>query len=257
MKRVALFLAVGLIVLLACGVGLAADKLRIATEGAYPPFNFVGPDGKLDGFDVDIAKALCQVMGADCELIAQDWDGIIPGLLAKKYDVIVASMSITEKRKKAVSFTKFYYRAPAQFISKKGSGFAVTPEGLKGKKVGVQRATTFAKYLEDKFGQYVEVKYYDTVDNHNLDLVAGRLDAVLAQKILMSKWLEKPEGKDFEFVGPAFDDVKYLGEGAGIAVRKDDTELLQKLDAALAQIVKDGTHKKISRKYFAFDIYPY
>jgi len=243
--------------LLAGGVGMAGEKLRIATEGAYPPFNFIGPDGKLAGSDVDVANALCKAMGAECELMAQDWDGMIPGLLAKKYDVIVASMSITEKRKKAVNFTKPYYQAPAQFVTLKGSGLVASKAGLKGKKVGVQRATTYANYLESVYAGTVEIVYYDTVENHNLDLAAGRVDAVLAQAIYMGGVMKKPEGKKFEFVGEMIWDSKYIGVGAGIAVHKKNAALLTKLDAALAKIIADGTHKKIFQKYFQFDLYNY
>jgi lysine-arginine-ornithine-binding protein len=256
MKKIIALLAV-VFILLASGGGMAGEKLRIATEGAYPPFNYIGPDGKLAGSDVDIANALCEAMGAECELMAQDWDGMIPGLLAKKYDLIVASMSITEKRKKAVNFTKPYYQAPAQFVTLKGSGLSISKEGLKGKKIGVQRATTYANYLESVYADTVKIVYYDTVENHNLDLAAGRLDAVLAQAIYMGGVLKKPEGKNFEFVGQMIWDPKYIGVGAGIAVRKQDSELLKKVDEALAKIIADGTHKKIFQKYFDFDLYKY
>ena len=256
MKKIIALFTVAFI-MLACGAGMAGEKLRIATEGAYPPFNFIGPDGKLEGSDVDVANALCEAMGAECELMAQDWDGMIPGLLAKKYDLIVASMSITEKRKKAVNFSKPYYQAPAQFVTLKGSGLTVSKAGLKGKKIGVQRATTYANYLESVHGNDIEIVYYDTVENHNLDLGAGRLDAVLAQAIYMGGVLKKPEGKHFEFVGEMIWDPKYIGIGAGIAVRKQDTELLKQVDEALAKIIADGTHKKIFQKYFEFDLYKY
>lgn len=256
MKKLITLLTI-IFLLFASGVCVAGEKLRIAIEGAYPPFNYIGPDGKLAGSDVDIANALCEAMGADCELMAQDWDGMIPGLLAKKFDLIVASMSITEKRKKAVNFSKPYYQAPAQFVAGKGSGLVISKEGLKGKKVGVQRATTYANYLESVYGDEVKIIYYDTVENHNLDLGAGRLDAVLAQAIYMGGVLKKPEGKDFEFVGEMIWDKEYIGEGAGIAIRKENSELLKKVNEALARIIADGTHKKIFSKYFDFDLYPY
>ena len=256
MKKGIALLAVVFILVAGSTVG-AGEKLRIATEGAYPPFNYITPDGKLEGSDVDVANALCEVMGADCELMAQDWDGMIPGLLAKKYDMIVASMSITEKRKKAVNFTQPYYQAPAQFVTRKDMDLVVSKEGLKGKKVGVQRATTYANYLEKVYAGTVEIVYYDTVDNHNLDLAAGRVDAVLAQAIFMGGVLKKPEGKNFKFVGEMIWDPEYIGVGAGIAVRKQDNELLEKVDAALAKIIADGTHKKIFQKYFDFNLYNY
>ena len=256
MKKLIAVLAVTFI-FLSGGIGNASEKLRIATEGAYPPFNFIDPSGKLKGFDVDIANALCEVMGVDCEIIAQDWDGMIPGLLAKKFDVIVASMSITEKRKKAVNFTAPYYQAGPRFVARKGSGLIISPEGLKGKKIGVQRASTYADYLKAVYGDLISIQYYDTVENHNLDLLSGRLDAVLAQCFFMGEWLDSPDGKDFEFFGDVILAEKYIGKGAGIAVRKQDTDLLNRIDAALRQIIEDGTHKRLSSKYFPFDIYPY
>lgn len=235
----------------------AEEPLRIAVDGAYPPFNYIDTDGQLKGFDVDIARALCRVMKRDCKLVVQEWDGMIPGLLARKFDAIVSSMSITDERKKAVNFTGHYYQVPARFVAREGSGLEISKQGLQDKQVGVQRATTYANYLQGEYDGIVDIRYYDTVDNHNLDLVNGRLDAVLAQAILMSEWLKSDAGKKFEFVGEPVRDESYIGEGAGIAVRKRDTRLLEELDAALDAILKDGTHQKIARKYFDFDVYNY
>jgi len=238
-------------------IGFAADKLVIATEGAYPPFNYVDPDGNLKGFDVEIADALCQQMEISCKMIVQEWDGMIPGLLAKKYDVIVASMSITAERKKAVNFTGHYYRVPARFVARKGAGLEISKTGLKGKRVGVQRATTYANYLNGVFKDVVDVVYYASVENHNLDLITGRVDIVLAQAIFMNKWLESPEAKDFEVVGEPIWNQKYIGEGAGIAMHKQNSKLLAQFNKALQEIVANGTHKRIADKYFSFDVYDY
>ena len=236
---------------LAAGAGQAGDKVRMATEGAYPPFNLIDASGQLKGFDVDIANALCAAMNAECTLVAQDWDGIIPALLAKKYDAIVASMSITPERRKKVSFTNKYYETPVRFVTKKGSGLQISKQGLKGKVFGAQRMTTGGDYAEQTYGDVAEVKLYDTYDNALLDLVNGRLDAVAADAIPLAEWLQKPDGMSFEFVG---DPVK-VDEGIGIAVRLEDTELLAKLNKALAQILADGTYQKINAKYFPFSIY--
>jgi lysine-arginine-ornithine-binding protein len=244
-------------IIFGAGICMAGEKVKIATEGAYPPFNFVDPSGKAQGFDVDIADALCKAMGADCELIIQEWDGMIPGLLAKKFDVIAASMSITEERKKAVNFTDPYYEEAGRFATKKGSGLVISKEGLKGKTIGVQRATTWANYLEGVYGKDVNIKFYDSTENHNLDLKSGRLDAVLATSFVIAKWIDSPDGKDFELIGEPVRDKTYIGEGVGIAIRKDDNDLLKKLNTALAQIIADGTHKKIASKYFTVDVYPY
>ncbi|MCZ4354242.1 lysine/arginine/ornithine ABC transporter substrate-binding protein [Roseovarius aestuarii] len=233
--------------------GAAAETLRIATEGAYPPFNFVDESGEVKGFDVEIAKALCAEMKADCEIVTQAWDGIIPGLKAGKYDAIVASMSITDKRKKAVDFTDPYYAAGAALVAPKDSDIAYTPEGLEGKTIGVQRATTYANLVEKKFPG-ATLKTYDTVENHNLDLQAGRLDGVVAQQMLMHTWLENEGGDSFEFKGEAVKDAEYIGSGAGIAVEKGNTELLDALNAALDTIQQNGTYAAINANYFPFSI---
>ena len=250
-----LFIFLSLMVLVASPV-LAADKIRIATEGAYSPFNYVNAKGELEGFDVDIAKALCDEMKADCSLVAQDWDGIIPALLAKKYDAIIASMSITEERKKKVAFTNKYYQTPAKFICKKGMVKEFSPEVLKGKTVGVQRATIHDNYISDNYGKDVEIKRYSTQDEAYLDIAAGRVDFLLADSVALSDgFLKKPEGKDFEFVGPDLTDPKWFGQGSGIACRKQDKDLVEMFNKAIKQIRADGTYKAIQDKYFDFNVY--
>jgi len=227
----------------------AADKIRIGTEGAYPPFNQIDASGNVIGFDVDIAKALCEQMQADCVIVTQDWDGIIPGLLAKKYDAIVASMSITEERKKAVAFTDPYYSNSLRFVAKKGS--EIDPNNLKGKTIGAQRATISGSYLEDNLKDVVDIKLYDTQENAYLDLGADRVDAVLADMLVNYEWLKSDEGQDFEFKGKAID----IDDKIGIALRKDDTDLVKRFNEALAAIRADGTYDKINAKYFPFSIY--
>ncbi|RTZ99219.1 MAG: ABC transporter substrate-binding protein [Deltaproteobacteria bacterium] len=258
MKKLSLVVAVVLSVLFIVGPAGAKDwkKVRVGVEGAYPPFSFVTPSGKLDGFDIDIAKAVVKAMGAEIELVAQDWDGIIPALLAKKYDAIIASMSITEERKKKVAFTNKYYNTPAKFICKKGAIKKFSREALKGKTIGVQRATIHDKYLTDNYGKDVTIKRYGTQDEAYLDLTAGRVDLLLADSVALSEgFLKKPEGKDYQFIGPDLTDEKWFGVGAGIACRKEDTDLVNKLNAAIAKIRADGTYKKIQDKYFDFDVY--
>lgn len=231
-------------------------KVRIGVEGAYPPFSEVTADGKLVGFDIDIANALCEEMKVECELITQDWDGIIPALNARKYDAIVASMSITEERKQKVNFTNKYYNTPAKFVRKKGSGIEITKEGLKGKIVGVQRATIHDNFVTEVYGDTVEVKRYGTQDEANLDMIAGRVDLLLADSVaLLGGFIETEAGKDYEFVGPDFSDPKYFGEGAGIALRKGDDDLLQMFNQAIEAIRANGKYKAIQDKYFDFDVY--
>jgi arginine/ornithine transport system substrate-binding protein len=232
------------------------DKVRIGVEGAYPPFSEVTPDGKLQGFDIDIANALCEQMGVECTLVQQDWDGIIPSLLARKYDAIIASMSITEERKQKVAFTDKYYQTPAKFAKRKSADIEISKESLAGKTVGVQRATIHDNFITEEFGDAVEIKRYATQDEAYLDAAAGRLDLLLADSVAMADgFLKTDNGKDWEFVGPDFTDPKYFGEGAGIAIRKQDTDLLEKFNKALGEIRSDGTYQKINDKYFEFDVY--
>lgn len=233
----------------------SADPLRIATEGAYPPFNFVDSSGELQGFDVDIAKALCAEMEAQCEITAQAWDGIIPGLNAGRYDAIVASMSITPARLEAVNFTQPYYQAGAVLVAPVDSDLMPEADSLAGKVIGVQRASTYANLLEQRFPD-AEVRLYDTVENHNLDLTAGRIDGVIAQRIFMSNWLEDEGGAAYEMKGEAMLDPDVLGLGAGIAVRKDDADLLARLDAALTTIMDNGTYNEINDRYFKVNLMP-
>jgi len=231
-------------------------KIRIGTEGAYPPFNYVDKNGELQGFDVDIAKALCKAAGVECTFVMQDWDGMIPGLLAKKFDAIIASMSITEERLQKVDFTNKYYLTPAKFACKKGAGFEITPEGLKGKTVGVQRGTIHDNFVRDKFGKAMDIKSYATLDEANMDLVSGRIDLIFADSVAISDGLLNTEkGKDFEFVGPGFTDKKWFGEGIGIAVRKGDKELVDLLNKAIVTIRANGEYQKVNAKHFAFDVY--
>ncbi len=231
-------------------------KVRVAIEGAYPPFSQVTPEGKLVGFDVDIAMALCAAMGAEPVLVTQDWDGMIPGLLAKKYDTIIASMSITEERLQKVDFTKKYYQTPAKFMAKKGLFPVFSAEALKGKTVGVQRETVHDKYLTDVYGKDVAIKRYGSLDEAYLDVDAGRLDILMADSVaLLDGFLSKDKGKGYEFVGPDMVDPKWFGPGIGAALRKEDGDLKEKLNTAIDTIRADGTYDKIQKKYFNFDVY--
>ena len=256
-RLVALMLA-----LVELGIGSSAVSakdwkvIRIGVEGAYPPFSALTADGKLVGFDIDIANALCAEMGAECTLVQQDWDGMIPALLARKYDAIIASMAITAERKKKVAFTGKYYQVPARFARRKGSGIEISETGLKGKAVGVQRATTHDNFITGEFGGDVDIKRYASQDEAYLDAAAGRLDLLLADSVAMQEgFLDTDNGKDWEFVGPGYKDVKYFGEGAGIAVSKTNQDLLDRLNKAIKAIRANGTYQKINTKYFEFDVF--
>jgi len=232
----------------------ALPKIRIGTEGAYKPFNYINQKGQLLGFDVDIARALCKEMKRECEFVTQDWDGMIPALMMKKFDAIVASMSITEKRKKKVDFTDRYYSTPAKFVVPKDSKLEISKVGLKGKIIGVQRSTVHATYLEGVYKGIVTVKQYDTQESANLDLNSGRVDAVLADSAVMYQWMKDHGQGRFKFVGPDLNDPKWFGIGAGIAVRKNQAELVASFNKALVVIKGNGTYDRIRKKYFPFDI---
>ena len=242
---------------LAMGISLAqaAEPLRIGVEGAYPPFSWKEADGTLKGFDIDIAMALCDRMGRECELVEQDWDGIIPALQARKYDAIVASMSITEERMKQVDFTKKYYQTPARFVAPEGSGLEPTPDGMKGKTVGTQRGTIHQCYMEKMFPN-TELRLYPTQDDVFLDLTTGRIDASISDSVqARDGFLETDDGKGFVFLGGAQFDRECHGDGAGIAVRKGEDELREALNKAIREIRADGTYQKINDAYFDFDVY--
>jgi lysine-arginine-ornithine-binding protein len=230
-------------------------KVRIGTEGAYPPFNSIDTDGNLVGFDVDIANALCEAANFECEFVIQDWDGIIPALLANKYDAIIASMSITEKRMEVVDFTDKYYNTPAKFVAAKGMEFEFTADGLAGKKIGVQGSTIHEDFARAAFPES-EIVTYATQDEANADLVSGRIDLALADSVALDEgFIATDAGECCEFVGPDYTDPTFFGVGAGIAVRKEDTELRDALNAALDQILRDGTYKAINDKYFDYNVY--
>ncbi|WP_433850750.1 transporter substrate-binding domain-containing protein [Brucella pseudogrignonensis] len=232
----------------------AEDSIKIATEGVYPPFNYV-EGGKLTGFDVDIANALCEKAKLKCEIVTQEWDGMIPALVAHKFDAIVASMNITEERKKKIDFTAKYYDTPAKFMAPKDAKVTdLSPAALAGKTIGVQGSTTQQNFLEAKYKDST-IKTYTTVDDASADLAAGRLDLVLSDKILLGEWLKKSaDGACCELVGDDLRDPLF-GAGKGIGVRKEDTALRDKLDAALKEVLADGTYKTINEKYFPFSIY--
>ncbi|PVZ66806.1 transporter substrate-binding domain-containing protein [Pelagibaculum spongiae] len=232
---------------------IAGDKIKIATEGAYAPFNMKNEKGELTGFDVEIAKALCAEMKADCTIVEQDWDGMIPALRGRKFDAIVASMSITEERLRVVDFTAPYYTNSLAFVAAKGKSFATDRASLKGKTLGAQRATIAGQYLEDSLSGVVSIKLYDTQDKAYLDLQAGRLDGLVSDKLPAYDWVNSADGKDFEFKGEAIKTAKV--DKIGIAIRKNQEKLKLRFNKAIKAIVANGTYQKINAKYFPFSIY--
>ncbi len=250
-----------------------ADSIRIGTEGAYPPWNAKDESGKLIGFEVELANWLCIYMGSDCTLVEQDWDGMIPGLIMRKYDAIMAGMSITDERMKTINFSQGYADEVASLAVMKGSSLEGmdTPKAinlsigggdvkkalktltaaLAGKTIGVQTATIHQNFLESGDVGSVKVRTYKTQDEVNLDLAAGRIDAALAAAVAFTDYAEK-SGKPVVLVGPTFSGGAF-GNGVGVGIRKDDTELLKRFNKAINTARKNGKISELAIKWFGFD----
>lgn len=251
--------------------------IRIATEGAYAPWNFSGPDGKLMGFEIDLAEDLCQRMQVECEITAQAWDGIIPSLTAGKYDAIMAGMSVTPAREEVIAFSKPYAAginvfavapdSPLAALPGTGETWSLTSQQdeagkrldeirplLDGKVIGVQGSTTASAFMESTFGDSVELREYKTAEEHNFDLMNGRVDAVLANATVLAEALTKPDMTGAGMSGPMFSGGIFGVIGVGL--RKEDTELKQKFDDAVSAAVQDGTVSELSLKWFKVDISP-
>jgi octopine/nopaline transport system substrate-binding protein len=255
----------------------APKSITIATEGAYAPWNFTTADGKLDGLEVDLANDLCAKMKVKCTIVAQDWDGLIPSLIAGKFDVIMASMFITDKRLEVMDFTQPYAVDPASFAVAKDSElgkmgmsaekFTLNDEAtakaeieklkplLKGKIIGVQAATLIQKFVETYFSDVVEIRAYKTTEQHDLDLAAGRVDGLFAQQTALAATLAKPEYANYTIAGPGFVGGLF-GRGTGAGLRKEDTKLKDMLNKAIDEAIADGTIKTLSMKWVNTDVTP-
>lgn len=235
-----------------CGFAAEAKadlKFGVAAE-PYPPFTSKDASGTWAGWEVDLMNAVCAKMNEKCELVEVAWDGIIPALTAKQIDVIWSSMSITPERKQTIDFTKMYYNTPTVIIGAKNGDTDITPEHLKGKTIGVQVSTIHQKYVEKYFGAGSTIKTYQTQDEANNDLAAGRLDYVQADGSALETYLKTDQGAACcEMKGAVPEDPEILGEGVGGGVRKEDTELKAKLDAAIDALAKSGEINKITEKY--------
>ncbi|WP_342359553.1 transporter substrate-binding domain-containing protein [Terrarubrum flagellatum] len=253
-------------------------KVKLATEGAFAPWNFTEPDGKLNGFEIDLHKYLCAKMKVECELIAQSFDGMIPALNAGKFDAIMSGMSATAKREEAIAFSISYGTTGQSFATLKGSPLADLPEQanvyslttneagavkalealkpkLQGKIIGVQGSTIAAAFLDKYLKGVVTVREYKTTEQHDLDLLAGRVDAVIASMAYLTTASKKQGNEAMVIVGPRFQGG-LLGRGSAIGLRKSDTELKAKFDEAITSALNDGTIKQLSEKWFGFDVTP-
>jgi lysine-arginine-ornithine-binding protein len=231
----------------------AGDVIKFATEAAYPPFNQRAADGSIEGFEIDLGMEMCARVGLECEFVAQEWDGMIPGLLANKYDAIFASMSITEDRMKKIDFTDKYYADLAVFIGKEGTAVDLADPMLGGIAFGTIPGSTECHFLRDY--PDANLRLYKNAENQVLDLVAGRVDAVAAYTTRVDTILEESAGKGLAVVSDSFGDAECFGSGVGIGVRKSDGELREKLNEAIASVRADGTYDKFMYRYFKTDIY--
>jgi octopine/nopaline transport system substrate-binding protein len=277
MVRIAAITALAVTMGLATGAA-AKDwtTVRIATEGAYPPWNSTDASGQLIGFEIDLANDLCRRMQVECEIVAQDWEGIIPALTAGKYDVIMAGMSITDERKEVIGFSNNYAKTPGYFAVLKDSDLAAyeypleaadldeidadeqaaidsLKEALDGATVGVQVATTHANFLAEHLGDTVEIRSYDTQENLDLDLQAGRVDAALASASYWYPLMETEKGADFTLIGPALNGGPF-GAGVGAGIRQEDTDLVEMFNKAIAEAEADGTINRLAQQWFGFDV---
>lgn len=254
-------LAVGTALALITGTALAQDVLRVGTEGAYPPYNSTNAAGELIGFEIDLASELCARIDMECEFVAQDWDGIIPALLNGRYDVIMAGMSITDERRERIAFTQGYSTTPANFVVAADGDLAglETIDDVKaamdGMTVGVQSATIHQNFLDEELGDIVDVALYPTQEDLQLDMLSGRVDAGLADYSAWQAFFETDEGAAYTTTGPGLTGAEFpvFGEGVGIGMRQDDTDLAAALNEALCSVKADGTLKAMAEEWFGFD----
>ncbi|NLD10110.1 MAG: transporter substrate-binding domain-containing protein [Xanthomonadaceae bacterium] len=234
----------------------AQETIKIGIEGSYPPFSYISPERTIEGFEPDLARLFCEKMERKCEIVQVDFDALIPSLNTKRIDAILASMSITDDRKKAIDFTKKYYQTPARFVAPKGKNYDITKEGLKKKRIGVQSGTIHEIYLNDEFRKIAKIRSYRNLDEAMIDLETGRIDLVFADVVpLDTGYLQKGYGERIEFVGPDFMDEKWFGEGVGVGIRKGENELRESFEKAIKASRDDGSYKEVEAKYFSYDVY--
>ncbi|RQR69850.1 MULTISPECIES: ABC transporter substrate-binding protein [unclassified Burkholderia] len=234
----------------------AADTLRFGIEADYPPFEYKLPSGELTGFDIDIGNAVCAKLKVKCKWIENSFDGLIPALQARKFDAINSAMWATEQREKAIDFTSIIYTPPIRLVARSGSHILPDAESLKGKRIGVQQGGTQQYYAEKKWAPAgAAVITYPSQTAVFADLAAGRIDAALqSQQSAEDSFLKKPEGKDFAFVGGPLTDEKIFGRGVAFGVRKQDSDLKERLNMAILSLKQDGTLDKLAKKYFQYQI---
>ena len=249
-RRFAVAAAAALMLAGASSAAMADLKLGVAAE-PYAPYSSKDASGKWVGWEIDLMNALCKQMNEKCELVEVSWDGINPALTSKQIDVIWSSMSITDERKKTIDFSNMYYDTPSNLIGPKDGDKDISPEHLKGKILGVQVSTTHERYAQKHFAPAgVEIKTYSTQDEANNDLAAGRVDFVQADSTALDAFLKTDQGQQCcELKGTVPEDSSVLGFGVGAGVRKEDTALKEKINAAIAELAKQKTFSEITKNY--------
>jgi polar amino acid transport system substrate-binding protein len=229
-------------------------QIRIASEGARPPFNYI-ENNELAGFEIELGRELCARMKASCTFVAQDWDNLIPGLVAGQYDAIMAAMEISDERREKIAFSKPYVRMPLSFVANTKSNLRDTsPERLAGKTIGVGAGSPEQNFLEDNY-KNSEIKHYATLEEAILDLAEERIDTAIGDKDALTDFLKnRREGKCCRIIADAPRDPAYFGEGVGIGLRKEDKALREAFDKALDEVMADGTFAKIRARYFDFEV---
>lgn len=261
-------LLVGLALTLACLVAILSPisligrshakewrTIRIASEGSRPPYNYLDQNGELAGFEIDLGRELCRRMAVSCTFVQQDWDGMIPNLLAGRYDAIMAAMEKTEDRLKKIDFSKSYVRMPSAFLAARQRQIRdPTPAGLAGRTIGVEANGPHQSYLEDEFSNST-IKTYGTLEDAIMDLAEGRIDVVLGDKDAIVDFMKtRREARCCKLLSDVPRDPAYFGEGIGVGLRPDDQDLKAMFDKALDDTIADGTYAKIRAKYFDFEI---
>ncbi len=231
-----------------------AFKITVATEAAFPPFNYLDRKGMPAGFEMEVAQEACQRMKAECEFAAVKWDDLIPGLLDKKFDVIMSSMEVTSERRKRMSLSRRYYLSPGAFIALKGAPFDGPPSLLRNKRIGIQKDSTHADWADKSFRRSAQLKRYNTLAEALQALAKDEVDAVFGDKAQLWLWSQKAEGKCCELVGQDIKDNQTLGIGVAAGMRREDVKLRDAFNKALGEMVSDGTYKKINEKYFPFPL---
>jgi polar amino acid transport system substrate-binding protein len=257
MKNILKAAVVASVIALSGALPASAEQVKVGmAPEPYPPFASVDASGKWVGWEIEFLDAVCAEAKLDCVITPTAWDGIIPALTTKKIDMIWNSMSITDERKKTIDFSDKYYNTPTAIIGPKDQKFGATPADLKGKVLGVQVSTTHSAYAKKHFTEAAEIKEYQTQDEADQDLAAGRLDAVQADSIALDAFLKSDQGKACcDLKGMVAEDVEILGPGVGAGIRKEDTALKDKINAAIKALRANGKYDEITRKYFDFDIY--